>query len=188
MMKPADESLVAAPEGPLRRRAAGVSLLVMDVDGVLTDGTVYYGADGEILKAFNIMDGLGLRLLAQAGIATAIISARTSPPLLRRAEDLGVDHIYTGRHDKETAWNQLLADSGTGPEAAAFVGDDLIDLGLLHRAGLAVAVANGHPAVQQRAHYVTLRSGGHGAVREVAELLLASRGALEPLIRDYAAR
>ncbi|MDN3517380.1 HAD hydrolase family protein [Aquisalimonas lutea] len=188
MTETADDSLVAVPAGELRRRAAGVALLVLDVDGVLTDGTIYYGADGETLKAFNIMDGLGLRLLARSGIATAIISARTSPPLLRRAEDLGIDHVYTGRHDKEAAWDELLADTGTGPEAAAFVGDDLIDLGLLRRAGLAVAVCNGHPAVRQRAHYVTLRSGGHGAVREVAELLLASRGALEPLIRDHAAR
>ena len=162
--------------------------LFLDVDGVLTDGTVYYGADGETLKAFNIMDGLGLRLLARCGIATAIISARSSAPLTRRAADLGINHVYTDRQDKRAAWDELLATTGTPAGASAYVGDDLIDLPLLKRAGLAVAVANGHPSVCRCAHYVTTRSGGQGAVREIAELLLLAQNQLDAVIADYAGR
>lgn len=182
----AHRSLAPALDDTLRERAAGIGLLALDVDGVLTDGTVYYGADGETLKAFNIMDGLGLRLLERAGIHTAIISARQSAPLQRRADDLGIGFTYFGEHDKPAAWAALLERTGLSPAQAAFAGDDLIDLGVLRRAGLAFAVANAHPAVQATAHYVTARAGGHGAVREMAELLLAARGALDGMIADYA--
>ena len=178
-----------APDLPtsLGRRAAAIRLLALDVDGVLTDGTVYYDGDGESVKAFNIMDGLGIRLLERAGIRTAIISARDSAPLRRRAADLGIDLTWFGEHDKVRAWTTLLDNQGLDAEQAAFMGDDLIDLGVLARAGLALAPANGHPAVRERAHYVATREGGHGAVREVAEMLLAAQGSLDDIIASYAA-
>lgn len=182
------DSLASPPDGDLQRRAGAITLLALDVDGVLTDGTVYYGADGETLKAFNIMDGLGLRLLARCGIATAIISARTSAPLTRRAADLGIHHVYTDRQDKRAAWDELLAATATPASAAAYVGDDLIDLPVLGRAGLAVAVANAHPAVCRAGHYVTARNGGQGAVREIAELVLLAQNRLDTVIDDYAGR
>ena len=182
------DSLAPEPTGELREQAAAIRLLVLDVDGVLTDGTVYYGEHGESLKAFSILDGLGLRLLREAGLATAIISARDSAPLRRRARDLAIDHVYLGRDDKAAAWDELLAHAKVSPTEAAFVGDDLIDLGLLARAGFAVAVANAHPAVQRRAHYVTQQRGGAGAVREVADLLLSARGTLQEAIARYASR
>lgn len=187
-MDSARDTLASAPDGELRQRAGAITLLALDVDGVLTDGTVYYGADGEALKAFNIMDGLGLRLLTRCGIATAIISARTSAPLTRRAADLGITHVYTERQDKRAAWDELLAATNTSASAAAYVGDDLIDLPVLKRAGLAVAVANGHPAVRRCAHYVTAHGGGQGAVREIAELLLLAQNQLDAVIADYAGR
>lgn len=179
-------SLAPEMDDALRERASGIALLALDVDGVLTDGTVYYSAEGETLKAFNIMDGLGLRMLERAGIRTAIISARDSAPLQRRAEDLGIGFTYFGRHDKPAAWASLLERTGLTPAQAAFAGDDLIDLGVLGQAGLAFAVANAHPAVRATAHYVTARTGGQGAVREMAELLLAARGELHGMIADYA--
>ncbi|WP_290652709.1 HAD-IIIA family hydrolase [Aquisalimonas sp.] len=186
-MARARANLAPAMDAPLRARAGAIALLALDVDGVLTDGTIYYGAEGEVVKAFNIMDGLGVRLLERAGIRTAIISARESPPLRRRAVDLGIELTYFGRHDKVAAWETLLARTGIAAAHAAFVGDDLIDLGVLARAGLAVAVSNAHPAVCEQAHYVTVCPGGKGAVREIAELLLAARGALDGVIQEYAA-
>ncbi len=182
------DSLAPEPDKELRQRAAGIRLLALDVDGVLTDGTIYYGEQGETLKAFNILDGLGLRLLREAGVATAIISARDSAPLRRRASDLAIDHLFLGQDDKRSAWDELLHRAGVSAEATAFVGDDLIDLPLLSRAGLSIAVANGHPAVQRRCHYVTRRHGGAGAVREVADLILGARGALAEVIEQYASR
>ena len=187
-MSTGSDSLAPEPAGELRERAVAVRLLALDVDGVLTDGTVYYSEHGETLKAFNILDGLGLRLLREAGITTAIISARDSAPLRRRAGDLAIDHVFLGCDDKATAWDELLTRTGLSPTQTAFVGDDLIDLALLGRAGFAVAVANAHPAVQRRAHYVTRQRGGAGAVREVADLLLSARGALQEAIARYASR
>ena len=187
-MSAGGDSLAPEPVGELRERAAAVRVLALDVDGVLTDGTVFYGEHGETLKAFNILDGLGLRLLREAGLATAIISARDSPPLRRRASDLAIDHVFLGCDDKAAAWDELLARTGLPSTEAAFVGDDLIDLALLARAGFAVAVANAHPAVQRRAHYVTRQRGGAGAVREVADLLLSARGILQEAIARYASR
>ncbi len=163
----------------LREQLAGVRLLALDVDGVLTDGTLYYGADGEQLKAFHVRDGLGIRLLHSAGIEVAVISARESAPLARRIRDLRIEHARFGTHNKGEALDRLMTSLGLASEQVAFAGDDLIDLPAMQRAGVAITVQDGHPLVQQRAHWVTAAPGGRGAVREIADALLAARGALE---------
>ena len=150
-------------------------LLILDVDGVLTDGRLYYGADGAELKAFNALDGSAMKRLMAAGIAIAIISGRTSAALERRCVELGVVHVYAGMDDKAEALAALCAATAIDPKRMAHVGDDLADLALFERVGLAVAVPNAHPAVIERADLVTKAAGGHGAVREVCDDILASR-------------
>jgi 3-deoxy-D-manno-octulosonate 8-phosphate phosphatase (KDO 8-P phosphatase) len=157
-------------------RAARVKLMIFDVDGVLTDGSLHYGADGEALKTFNVQDGLGIKLIQEAGIQTAIISARTSPQVIRRAADLGIGHLHQGGHDKLTPFNALLAKTGLAAEQVGFIGDDVVDLPILARVGFAVAVPNGRPEVLACAHHTTVAGGGRGAVREVCELLLHAQG------------
>lgn len=160
----------------LAERARRVRLAIFDVDGVLTDGTVYMGPDGEAFKAFNILDGLGIKRLQQGGVATAIISGRDSAAVTRRARELGIGHVYQGVEDKVARFGTLCATVGIAPEACAFVGDDLPDLPVMECCGLAVAVANAVDAVKARAHYVTVAHGGRGAVREFCELVLSAQG------------
>jgi 3-deoxy-D-manno-octulosonate 8-phosphate phosphatase (KDO 8-P phosphatase) len=160
-------------------RARAVRLAVFDVDGVLTDGTLYIGAQGEAFKAFNILDGHGVKMLHAAGIATAIISGRSSEAVSRRAAELGIAHVVQGSSDKVAALDELLAALGLEASACAFVGDDLPDLPAMRRCGFAVAVANAADAVKAAAHYVTRASGGHGAVREFCELVLRAQGQLD---------
>ena len=150
-------------------------LLILDVDGVLTDGRLYYGADGAELKAFNALDGSAMKRLMAAGVAIAIISGRTSAALERRCAELGVAHVYAGMEDKAEALAALCAATAIDPERMAHVGDDLADLALFERVGLAVAVPNAHPAAIERADLVTRAAGGHGAVREICDDILASR-------------
>ena len=159
-------------------RARAVRLAIFDVDGVLTDGTLYIGAQGEAFKAFNILDGHGLKMLQAAGVATAIISGRTSPAVARRAEELAIAHLVQGSADKVADFERLIAAIGVGREACAFVGDDLPDLAVMGACGFAVAVANAADEVKQAAHYVTRASGGRGAVREFCELVLRAQGQL----------
>ncbi|MBA1146087.1 HAD hydrolase family protein [Ectothiorhodospiraceae bacterium WFHF3C12] len=173
------------PEESVWERAQAVSLLVSDVDGVLTDGSVYTGADGETLKAFHIHDGKGIRLLQDAGIAVAWITARASAALERRAGELGVTDLIQGSRAKGAALATLCEEHGIAPGAAAFIGDDLVDLPAMAAAGLSVAVADAHPSVQARADWVTRRPGGRGAVRELCELILAAQGHLDALIDDH---
>lgn len=181
-----DNSLAHLPDKTLLRRAGDIRLLVLDVDGVLTDGTLWYGDQGEQMKAFNSLDGLGLALLQREQIAVALLSARDSAPLRQRAAELGIHHLMLGRHDKPAAWQTLLDACGVTAAQAAYVGDDLLDLPVLRLAGLAVTVPNGHPALQQRCDWCTTRRGGAGAVREVCELILAGHGRLEAIIQGYA--
>lgn len=169
----------------LMARARAVRLMIFDVDGVLTDGSLHYGPDGELIKTFNVLDGLGIKLLQQAGIATAIITARKSPNVARRAADLGISHVYQGVHDKSAAFNELLLLLGIGPEAAGFIGDDIIDLPILLRAGFAASVPNGHPEVRSRVHYVTTAGGGKGAARETCDLILRAQGRYEDILSAY---
>jgi 3-deoxy-D-manno-octulosonate 8-phosphate phosphatase (KDO 8-P phosphatase) len=164
-----------------------VRLLVLDVDGVLTDGTLYYSANGEELKAFNIQDGLGIKLLQAAGVEPAIISGRGSRALELRAEDLGVRHLYQGVERKVSAFEHLLHELTLQPDQAACIGDDLPDIALLQRCGLAVTVPDAPDIVRAHAHYVTRRPGGRGAVRETCELILEAQGRLHAQLASYRA-
>lgn len=161
-----------------RDLAARVRLLVLDVDGVMTDGSLCYGADGESTKTFHVKDGLGIRLLSNESVRVAVISARNAPALARRLRDLRVEDAYLGRDDKLAALEELLAATGTPAERAAFVGDDILDLPAMRRVGLPIAVGDAHPLVREEARWVTTLGGGRGAVREVADGLLDARGRL----------
>jgi 3-deoxy-D-manno-octulosonate 8-phosphate phosphatase (KDO 8-P phosphatase) len=156
-------------------RAKHIRLLVLDVDGVLTDGRLYLSPVGEELKVFHVRDGSGLVAVQRAGIAVAIISGRDSAAVTRRAAELGIRHVRQGVADKGAALDQLLAELGVDAAATACVGDDTPDLPMLRRAGLAIGVADAHPALLAAAHWVTPSNGGQGAVREACDLLLSAR-------------
>jgi 3-deoxy-D-manno-octulosonate 8-phosphate phosphatase (KDO 8-P phosphatase) len=157
-------------------RARRIRLLVLDVDGVLTDGRLYIAAAGEELKVFHVRDGSGLVAIQRAGVTVAIISGRDSAAVTRRAGELGIRHVYQGVADKGAQLDQLLGELGVSPEETACVGDDTPDAPMLRRAGLAIGVADAHPALLAAAHWVTRSNGGQGAVREVCDLLLSARG------------
>jgi 3-deoxy-D-manno-octulosonate 8-phosphate phosphatase (KDO 8-P phosphatase) len=157
-------------------RARRVRLLVLDVDGVLTDGRLHISASGEELKVFHVRDGSGLVAVQRAGITVAIISGRDSPAVSRRAAELGIRHVRQGVADKGAELDRLLGELGIPAEETACVGDDTPDAPMLRRAGLAVAVADAHPALLAAVHWTTRTNGGHGAVREVCDLLLSARG------------
>ena len=166
-------------------RAARVKVMIFDVDGVLTDGSLTYGPDGEVTKTFYVLDGLGIQLLNKTGVQTAIISARTSPIVIRRAADLGITHVFQGQHDKRLAFAELLDKTGVTADACGYIGDDVIDLPLFVRVGFAVTVPSGHPEVQHRAHYVTKNPGGRGAVREVCDMVMRAQGTYEQALAPY---
>ena len=166
-------------------RAAKVKLFIFDVDGVLTDGSLHYGADGEAFKTFNVQDGLGIKLLQESGVQTAIISARRSPQVTARAKDLGIDFVHQGGHDKLTPFRALLAQLGLTEEQVGFIGDDVVDLPILSRAGFAVAVPNGRQEVLARAHHVTQNAGGRGAVREICEFVLRAQNSYERIMAQF---
>jgi 3-deoxy-D-manno-octulosonate 8-phosphate phosphatase (KDO 8-P phosphatase) len=166
-------------------RAARVKVMIFDVDGILTDGSLTYGPDGEITKTFNVLDGLGIQLLQKTGVVTAIISARKSPIVLARARDLGINHVWQGHQDKRIAFAELLEQTGLTAEQCGYIGDDVIDLPLLTKVGFAVTVPTGHPEVQHRAHYVTKAGGGRGAVREVCDMLMRAQGNYEEALAPY---
>ncbi|MDH3646351.1 MAG: HAD hydrolase family protein [Gammaproteobacteria bacterium] len=159
----------------LALRAAAIRLVAIDVDGVLTDGRLYYSDDGEELKAFHSHDGLGLRRLIEAGIEPAIISARNSKAVKRRMKELGVTNVHLGCNDKGAIVDKLLHAGGLGRKELAAIGDDLLDLPMLKRAGLAVAVADAHPDLRQAADWVTKKPGGRGAVRELCDFILTAQ-------------
>jgi 3-deoxy-D-manno-octulosonate 8-phosphate phosphatase (KDO 8-P phosphatase) len=167
------------------RRAAIIKVLILDVDGVLTDGSLTYGPDGEATKTFNVMDGLGIELLQKTGVAVAIISARKSQVVVRRAADLKIMHVYQGTHDKRIAFADLLQVTGASAEQCGYIGDDVIDLPLLRKVGFAVTVPSGHPEVQYRAHYVTKANGGRGAVREVCDMVMRAQGNYDTALAPY---
>lgn len=166
-------------------RAARIRLMIFDVDGILTDGSLHYGTDGELIKTFNVLDGHGIKLLQQSGVATAIISARKSDIVAKRADDLGILHLFQGVHDKRTAFEQLLATTGVATDACGFVGDDVIDLPILLRVGFAASVPNAHAEVKSRVHYVTQASGGRGAARELCDFILRAQGNYEAALAPY---
>jgi 3-deoxy-D-manno-octulosonate 8-phosphate phosphatase (KDO 8-P phosphatase) len=160
-------------------------MLVLDVDGVLTDGSIIYGGDGSELKRFHVRDGSGLRIWHQAGRQSAVISGRTSPVVEIRARELGVGHVLQGIANKLTVYQQLLTDERLRSEKVCFVGDDLPDLPVLGACGLAVAVADASADVRAMAHYVTQARGGRGAVRETIELILGCQGLWHAIVEQY---
>jgi 3-deoxy-D-manno-octulosonate 8-phosphate phosphatase (KDO 8-P phosphatase) len=168
------------------RRAAGLRLLVLDVDGVLTDGRLHFGADGEALKVFDVRDGHGIRLLREAGIEVAILSARRSPIVERRARELGIAPVIQGAADKGAALAELLRTLRLPPEQCGYVGDDWPDLAALAQAGFAATVADAAPEVRRIAHWTSAAPGGRGAVRELAEFILRAQGRFDELLRRHA--
>ena len=159
----------------LQQRCAGIELLVLDVDGVLTDGGMYYGPGGEGLKRFNVKDGMGLRLVLEAGIAVALISGENSEILRRRAEKLKIADIFVGVEDKLQTMESFLASKKIGADETAYVGDDVNDLPAMKKAALPIAVADAGPEVRKAAKWITTRKGGDAAVREVCDAILAAR-------------
>ncbi|MFZ6646633.1 KdsC family phosphatase [Undibacterium sp. TJN25] len=166
-------------------KAAQLKLMIFDVDGILTDGSLHFGPEGEMMKTFNVLDGQGIKLLQQAGIATAIISARSSAIVARRAADLGIAHLRQGIHDKKSAFLELLAELNINADACGFIGDDVIDLPVLTRVGFAASVPNAHPEVRARVHYVTQAAGGRGAAREVCDFILKAQGKYEQALAPF---
>lgn len=152
-----------------------VRIVFCDVDGVLTDGGIYFGPDGQVFKRFDVQDGYGIRRLLEEGVRVVFVSGDDSPIVQARARRLGVAEVYTGVGNKAEVVQSVLEREGIGPEEACFVGDDVLDLGAMQAVGVAVAVADGHPEALAVASYVTTRPGGHGAVREVCDHIIAAR-------------
>lgn len=170
-------------------RAAKIRLLLMDVDGVLTDGHLINvpGPDGKIFetKAFDSQDGIALRWLTWFDIQTGVISGRVSPATEERARQVGMTYVYQGHHEKIPIIEEILAKSGIQPEQIAYVGDDLTDVVVMRRVGFGIATGNARPEVKRSAHYTTSASGGSGAIREVCELLLEAQGRWPEILRKY---
>ena len=160
----------------IRSIATRLELVVFDVDGVLTDGRLYYSADGEALKVFNVRDGYGIKQLQKHGIEVAVITGRNSKMTIARMQDLGVRHLVQGREDKGAALDELLEKLNISPENTAYMGDDVVDIPAMQRVALALTVQDAHPEVIPAAHWRSRLPGGRGAVREACDLLLAARG------------
>jgi 3-deoxy-D-manno-octulosonate 8-phosphate phosphatase (KDO 8-P phosphatase) len=169
----------------LMARARRVRLLSCDVDGVLTDGRIYVDDDGREIKAYSSLDGFAMKMLLHAGIVVAWITGSRSQAVLHRATSLGVSHVIQNAEDKHDAWQSLRDSLSVPPEDCAHIGDDLPDLPVILRCGLGATVPHAPELLRRRAHYVTRAEGGRGAVRELAELLLAARGALDEVVRAY---
>lgn len=167
------------------KRAARVKLVAFDVDGVLTDGGLYIGDNGVEYKAFYSRDGHGMRMLLDSGVKIGVITGRKSQLVADRMVSLGVEHVYQGCREKGSGFESLLKDTGLNSDEVAFVGDDVMDLPAMARAGLAIAVADAHPLVIDRAHWKTASPGGRGAVREICELIMRAHGSLDRALRAY---
>ena len=166
-------------------RARGVRLMIFDVDGVLTDGRLYYTDAGEELKAFSVLDGHGIRMLIDSGIETAILTARRSRVVEHRAKNLGIDRVIQGAKDKRAAFVDLITELGIAPSACGYMGDDLVDLPVLTRSGFAATTREAPDIVQQHVHFVATRPAGAGAVREVCELIMRAQGTLDAALAPY---
>lgn len=169
----------------IQARAAAVKLLIMDVDGVLTDGRIFIRDNGEEIKSFHTLDGHGLKMLQATGVQTAIITGRDAPSVGVRVRQLGIGHYYKGIHDKRAAYAQLRAEAGVEEHECAFIGDDVVDLPVMVRCGLPVAVPEAHRFTLQHAAYVTQKSAGNGAVRELCDLIMQAQGTLEAALQEY---
>lgn len=168
-----------------RETASRVVLMGFDVDGVLTDGSLYFTPGGDEIKAFSSLDGHGLKMLQSAGVEVVIISGRRSRALELRAANLGIRELHMAVEDKRACLGQLLAQRGLDWRAAGYMGDDVVDLPILRACGFSATTADGHDFVKQHVQFVTERSGGRGAAREVCDLILDARGDLKRMLADY---
>jgi len=166
-------------------KAKAIRLVIFDVDGVLTDGSLFIGDDGQEYKAFNSRDGHGMKMLQQGGVQIAIITGRTSEVVRHRIRDLGIKLVYQGQRDKNEAFENLMEKLSIQPEQIAYVGDDVVDLPVMSRVGLAIAVQDAHSMVKQHAHWQTPSGGGQGAARDVCEMILEAQGKLQPMLETY---
>jgi 3-deoxy-D-manno-octulosonate 8-phosphate phosphatase (KDO 8-P phosphatase) len=162
-----------------------IKLVVFDVDGVLTDGRIIIGDDGQEYKAFHSRDGHGMKLLQYTGVEIAIITGRTSKTVEHRMNGLGITHVYQGKRVKLPVFESLIDELGLSPEECAYVGDDWVDLAIMQRVGLAVAVQDADALVKKHAHWTTPSCGGHGAAREVCELIMEGQGTLQDQIERH---
>ncbi len=169
----------------LLTRFKNIKLLVLDVDGVMTNGGLTIGDDGQEYKTFHSHDGLGMKLLKATGVEMAIITGRTSNVVKKRAESTGVAHFYQGAEDKLVAFNDLVAKSGLQADQCAFMGDDVVDLPPMLKCGLALAVPDSPALVLKHAHYITAKAGGHGAVREICELIMQAQGTFDGQMAQF---
>ena len=166
-------------------KASRIRLVVFDVDGVLTDGSLYIGDDGQEYKAFHSRDGHGIKMLLGQGVEIAVITGRTSRVVEHRMKNLGITQVYQGKLDKLPAFQELLEKLGIAEEQTAYVGDDVVDLPVMRRVGLAIAVQDAHPLVRQHSHWQTPNPGGRGAARDVCELIMEARGVLDGEMSRY---
>ena len=169
----------------LLRKARKISLLLLDVDGILTDGRILYDEKGREMKYFHVHDGQGIRWLLKEGIKVGFLSGRSSGAVEMRAKELGISFLFQGVQDKMILYRSLLQKTKLDPEQVSYMGDDFIDLRLLKKVGLSISVINGHPLVQKEVDYITQAAGGFGAVREVSELIFKAQGKWESLLRNY---
>ena len=166
-------------------KAKKIKLVIFDIDGVLTTGALFLGDDGQEYKAFNSKDGHGMRMLQDGGVDVAIITGRQSNVVKHRANDLGITRIYQGKRQKLPAYEELLEETGLSHEEVAYVGDDVVDLPVMTKVGLAICVQDGHPFVKKHAHWITEHNGGCGAGRDVCELILEAKGKLQDMLHSY---
>ena len=171
----------------IQQRAKKIRLAIFDVDGVLTDGRLYFGPDNTEIKAFHSRDGHGLKMLRQSGVEVAIITARSSEAVQRRMQGLGIQYVYQGQEDKNSAFQELLNTLNLTADQVAYAGDDVIDLPVMSRAGLAIAVQDANDFVKRHAHWLTPHKGGQGAARDVCELIMDAQGTLEGIQNSYLA-
>jgi 3-deoxy-D-manno-octulosonate 8-phosphate phosphatase (KDO 8-P phosphatase) len=169
----------------IQDKAAAIRLVIFDVDGVLTDGSLFIGDDGQEYKAFNSKDGHGMVMLQHTGVQIGIITGRTSEVVRIRMESLGIAHVYQGRREKRPAYESLKQVTGLKDGQIAYVGDDIVDLPVMTRAGLAIAVQDAHPLTKHHAHWVTPSGGGRGAAREVCELIMEAQGTWQDALQHY---
>ena len=173
-------SLIEAVE-----KAKKLKLLILDVDGVLTDGKLFFDNEGNEYKSFHARDGHGIKLLRQTGVEVAVISGRKSNSVALRMKNLGIEHVYQGHENKRAAFDEIIEKIGIKPDQAAHVGDDLLDLPIMTRVGFAIAVADANFAVKQRADWCTTLPGGHGAVREVCDFIMQAQGRFDEVVSAY---
>ena len=176
-MEPASDELI--------ERMRAVKAIIFDVDGVLTDGGLIVGSQGEEYKRFHSRDGHGIKMLQSTGVAIAIITGRDSTIVAHRCAELGIDHVYQGCRDKRPAFAELQSTLGLAPAQFAYMGDDVVDLPVMHRVGVAMSVADGHPFVHKHAHWISQSPGGQGAARQACEAIMQAQGTLQSQLDSY---